>query len=67
MLFANIISELEKAELTQKQIADAADSNQANISAIKKRGSIPNWFIGHALIELHKVHCPKSKLLVGAF
>lgn len=62
MLFAKIIEELEDEKLTQGQIATLVKSKQQSIGMIKKRGSVPNWFLGQELISLHKERCPDSKL-----
>lgn len=63
MNFKQLISELEDSQLTHQEIGELCDSGKSNISQIKTRGTVPNYFLGEKLIKLHATRCPDSELL----
>lgn len=63
MNFSQLISELEETGLTHQAIAELVGArSKSNISQIKTRGTIPNFFLGDKLIKLHVNNCPDSDL-----
>jgi predicted XRE-type DNA-binding protein len=63
MNFSQLICELEQSDLSHTEIADLVGTVKSNVSHIKTRGTVPNYFLGEKLIKLHASRCPQSDLL----
>lgn len=62
MDWKNLVSQLEHAGLTQKQIAEACRCAQPYISQIKTGArKVPGYRIGTALVDLHREHCMQEQ------
>lgn len=58
MNWKNIIGDLVRSGLTQKQLAEKAGLPQSSVSElIKGTQKTVKWEVGETLIALHRVHC----------
>jgi len=59
-----LINELSAKNLTVQRIAEETQTKRTTISSLKTgQNAEPYWSRGQKLIELHRTHCPDSKLL----
>lgn len=60
MDFKALLADLQRAGLTQTQIAEACACRQSTVSDLARGATDqPRFSVGNALIKLHKRHCAR--------